>query len=80
MEGKIDKNGYLWIKRNRRFKLQNCPYSNAAIVAACGDWCPLFVEPYVANNHKGGSWDLPLCESLLFFNTFTDERGQNDTI
>lgn len=38
MTGKIDKGGYLLIKRRNVFKPQFCPHGDDA----CGDWCPLF--------------------------------------
>lgn len=44
---RINKNGYLSIKRKEVIKYQLCclqPQS-ATNVVKCGDWCPLFGEP-----------------------------------
>jgi hypothetical protein len=41
---KIDKNGWLQIKRKKKLKPQYCPFTPGD-EEPCGDWCPLFNEP-----------------------------------
>jgi len=41
MQGKISKDGSLYVERKGTLKIQICPHSNSAY---CGDWCPLFQE------------------------------------
>ena len=49
MEFKIDKSGFLEIKRAGKWKKQFCPFAESGDGGAtpdpCGDWCPLFDEP-----------------------------------
>jgi len=49
----IDERGYLHLKRGDQLKLQCCPIAtdgSREIQPPCGDWCPLFGEPYAWNN------------------------------
>ena len=84
MKGKIWINGHLMILRGREMSPQNCPYAPAT----CGDWCPLFGEPYPhtcarsaldLSTELTGKTALSLCHKTLIFDEFTDEReGGND--
>jgi len=89
MKGKIWIDGHLMILRGREMSPQNCPYAQRH--TPCGDWCPLFGEPYPhterANPTNGldrrmvetGQTVLMLCQTALIFDEFTDEReGGND--
>ena len=89
MKGKIWIDGHLMILRGREMSPQNCPYAQRH--TPCGDWCPLFGEPYPhterANPTNGldrrmvetGHAALSLCHKTLIFDEFTDEReGGND--
>lgn len=67
MEGKIDKNGNLEIKRKNKWKYMYCPYSDTG--EGCGDWCALFGEPVWS-----GSCKIGLCHKIITFRNFTDER------
>ena len=94
MKGKIDINGWLRIERGGKERLQECPFMQKAfevndiVIAPCGDWCPLFVEPMdntlswtTVDGHIGGhkTTELELCRKKLYFDEFTDERvGGND--
>lgn len=40
----IDEKGFLWIERHGEPKAQYCPHSAEEV--NCGDWCPLFGEPW----------------------------------
>ena len=44
MNAKINKEGYLEIERAGEMRTQACPMVMKDI--QCGDWCPLFGEPY----------------------------------
>lgn len=50
MDFKIDKDGFLSIKRGNKFKEQLCPLTEKA--RNCGDWCPLFGEPHKQYDEK----------------------------
>jgi len=88
MKGKIWIDGHLMILRGREMSPQNCPYAQRH--TPCGDWCPLFGEPYPHTkraNPNGldrrmvetGQTVLMLCQTALIFDEFTDEReGGND--
>ena len=77
MEGKIDKQGNLWILRGGVLKQQWCPKKTEG---PCGGWCPKFGEPYrsyilgnMGDEIHGAS--LGLCErDQLFFTELEDER------
>jgi hypothetical protein len=60
-DGKIDKDGFLEIKRGNTYKTQMCPFNTDIVTnedggfvknmapggASCGDWCPQFGEPAI---------------------------------
>ena len=65
LKGYIKLNGSLSIERNGKPKEQFCPFSEFS--NACGDWCPLFVEPIdISAEEKEGY--LKLCNGYVFFN------------
>lgn len=78
MNGKINKVGVLVIERNGVPVPQICPYSHSNAVA-CGHWCPLFGEPEKPERSDTiiNVW-LQICEQVLQFKNFNDERGKND--
>jgi len=80
MKIKINKDGYLLIKRGKDFSPQFCPRQAGYIY--CGDWCPLFGEPKIFKdpNTKELKICLPLCEKLLECNqnTFEDQRPKGE--
>jgi hypothetical protein len=84
MKGKIDKYGFLNIFRKDDYKVCDCPYSTANDnVMHCGDWCPLFGEPWEEERFvddgfqdtvKTGRTEIELCKRDLQFDEFEDER------
>jgi hypothetical protein len=79
MNGKIDKDGHLSIERAWVMKSTLCPFDNPSDEeyrkpVQCGDWCPLFGEPWPLSDKSEKHW-LHLCHRELEFETFTDERG-----
>ena len=100
MNGKIDTDGFLSIERAGVMKEQLCPYMNNEIktyggqtgryisstlqMRPCGDWCPLFDEPYSYKKFKDSNrvgyfimWCVPICNSKSWdFTTLTDERSK----
>jgi len=79
MEGKIDKHGFLWIKRKGKFVIQVCPFTQNE--TKCGHWCPQFGEPTLyeagleSTNDIIREWFLSICQGkTLVFNKFEDER------
>lgn len=72
MEGKIDAEGSLYIKRGRKLKSMECPWD---FPHGCGDHCPHFGEPN--RNDEGVILVRLTCGTFakLFFNAFTDDRG-----
>ena len=83
MKGKIWIDGHLMILRGREMSPQNCPYAPAT----CGDWCPLFGEPYPhtcarsaldLSTELTGKTALSLCHKTLIFDEFTDEREKTN--
>ena len=64
---KLNNKGNLFIERAGKFKIQGCPYYHKE--AACGDWCPLFVECEGC---------LELCESTICYDEMIDERKKDD--
>ena len=79
MEGKIDKHGFLWIKRKGKFVIQACPFTQDEV--KCGHWCPQFGEPQSRKTKIDltgkviQSCHLPIClGKTLVFNKFEDER------
>lgn len=92
MKGRIDICGNLYIERAVT-KAQFCPVHDNDLdgrLYKCGDWCPLFGEPYPhterANPTNGldrrmvetGQTVLMLCQTALIFDEFTDEREKTD--
>ena len=89
MKGKIWIDGHLMILRGREMSPQNCPYAQA-IGTTCGDWCPLFGEPYPHTERRNhfnaldlsteltGKTALSLCHKTLIFDEFTDEREETN--
>ena len=67
---KIDKDGYLCIKRSKDYKIQACPHHEDC---PCGDHCPLFREPHKSPNT--GTMQISLCHTEIVCETFVDERG-----
>ena len=87
MKGRINKYGNLYIERAGIEKAQVCPFlDHDNIFDRCGDWCPLFGEPYPhterANPTNGldrrmvetGHTALSLCHKTLIFDEFAFER------
>lgn len=73
MKGKIDEKGRLCIERRGGIKRQVCPYCDGS-GESCGDWCPLFREPFKPLDD--GRTAVKLCNcSEWWFDEFTDERG-----
>jgi hypothetical protein len=74
MNGKINLSGYLMIEREAgEFKYQDCPFTHAD--CGCGDWCPLFGEPHLAELQHQTL--LGICNFRTFcFDNFTDERSK----
>ena len=72
---KINKEGHLEIKRAGKFKLQSCPYKPE--FHFCGDWCPLFYEPYMDISENKATVHLSICDNILKVsnNFFQDERN-----
>jgi|GEM_PF-2613672 len=80
MEGKIDKDGVLWIDRKGTMKKQNCPKYEFGV---CCDECPFFEEPTpelefmpYSEGVLTGRMQIKLCEKTLTFFKLTDERGK----
>ena len=70
---KIDKNGWLWLKRKGKYKAQYCPYQPKEV--RCGDWCPNFEAP----DFYWGYYNLQICQSqILQTETLIDEREGSD--
>lgn len=95
MKGRINKYGNLCIERAGIEKAQVCPFLDHDNIFddrfyRCGDWCPLFGEPYPhterANRTNGldrrmvatGKTVLTLCQTALIFDEFTDEREETN--
>lgn len=90
MKGKIDKKGNLYIERDSRHDgAVYCPFQQTDLSGkdvTCGDWCPLFGEPYPHTERASptngldrrmvetGQTVLSLCHTTLIFDEFTDER------
>lgn len=65
VRGKIDEDGFLWLRRGDEHKKMLCPFDAGAV--NCGDWCALFGEPW--------GDELKLCHTTLDFKV-TDLRGK----
>jgi hypothetical protein len=77
MKIEIDKNGYLHIERAGRMKKQSCPCRSGKLgeFMECGDWCPLFSEPFYTDENR--IVHIGLCHrTKISCKTadFTDER------
>lgn len=71
MKGKISVYGFLEIERVGDMKRQFCPMGRGEY--SCGDWCPMFEEPYVSKIH--GNTVVSICANRqLCFSDFEDER------
>jgi hypothetical protein len=78
MKGKIDINGWLYIERAGEIKEQICPINHADI--NCGDWRPLFQEPYYYTDEESHIvfTVLKICKQSIFFKQLEDERGDRE--
>jgi len=82
MEGKINNNGELYIKRGLGYRQQECKHKADLDYTACGDSCPLFGEPTFTLVQERMWPSLPahyakleLCGGkILYFTNFKDER------
>jgi hypothetical protein len=79
MEGKINERGRLIIMRKREDVLEEmdavCPFDQDGPM--CGQWCALFGEPKdvdVGNLSEIFFTELSLCNKVLVFSKFEDER------
>ena len=72
MEGKINKDGRLCIKRGSKFVRQYCHSMPTTynLQRECNDTCVLFGEPETC----GDTHRLVICKKTFFFKPFTDER------
>jgi hypothetical protein len=69
-EGKIDKDGYLWIKRGSKMLTQYCCYTG--FTEACRHYCPALSDPVKDDDGRMGLW---LCGgTYILFDKFVDER------
>ncbi len=75
MKIKITKDGLFMIERAGKLKLQICPF-NEHIGDRCGDWCPMFSEPFFFKSRKKDMVQLTLCQTSFILNgkDFADER------
>ncbi len=95
MKGRINQYGNLYIERVRGENAQICPFHDHDNVFygrfyRCGDWCPLFGEPYPHTERRNhfnaldlsteltGKTALSLCHKTLIFDEFTDEREETN--
>lgn len=74
---RIDKHGMLWRDRAGQMKEQRCPYGRNGV--RCGDWCPLFQEPYFC--HLTETFALQLCRTYMYLaaKDFEDLREREGT-
>ena len=78
-KARINKNGYLLIKRAKEFKSQLCPKQKVDAEfgsVGCGDWCPLFGEIEDVKDRQKViiGQKLTLC-SGAFIGRINDNRG-----
>lgn len=74
MKIEIDKNGNLLVARAGQMKGQYCPFYRES---TCGDWCPLFSEPFYTDENR--IVHIGLCHrTKISCKTadFTDERKE----
>lgn len=83
MKGMINEAGVLHIERKRDNNCLSgsliparCPFDRTE----CGDWCPLFGEPYPPTECRNpfSFASLSLCHKTLIFDEFTDEREETN--
>lgn len=73
----IDMYGQLEIERNGQLKAQYCPKATPnGDRGRCGDWCPMFGEPFPIGNVKN-EYTLVLCEGVRIDGEFKDERSKD---
>ena len=83
MDGKINKDGFLCIKRRGKYRVQVCPFSAVSTggsytsrsVVSCGDHCALFGEVEINESIDVGdsyneNYSLELCHKTLSFGEF----------
>lgn len=68
LEGKINSDGALCIKRAGVLKKQACPFKDDV---DCGDKCPLLQEPRWISK---SSCSLNICKTAFHFDVFHDQR------
>jgi len=71
---KIDRKGCLWVRRGNELKMQFCPFQSLEEDVYCGDWCPLFGEPFILFDAT-----LKICQDKELrcqIEEFIDERTQ----
>lgn len=77
MKIEIDNEGFLCLERGGVLKEQYCPHCHG-VMDQCGDWCPLFSEPF-----KNGYQDqivIHLCNGKSItqkWEDYTDRRTHN---
>lgn len=75
MKGKIDTEGMLSIERKDKTKRQWCPYDSSEYTSRCGDYCPLFGEPYLCVDVTG-KIAIQLCRRRILFDELEDQREE----
>lgn len=78
MKGKINRAGFLKLKRGIEYKVQCCKKYREE---HCGDYCLSFKEPkniahitIVYPERKQATVKLKICDEVLYFTNFVDER------
>lgn len=72
MKGEITKDGSLVLERAGVIKTQACPRDPTEGGCDCGDWCPLFGDPYKGTNDLSC---LKLCDGAIWgFSDFKYHR------
>jgi len=75
MKIKITNDGFLLLERKGLFKSQFCCFG-VDQNSFCGDWCPLFGEPFPSNIIDWNNLDsLSLCNKILT-GEIIDERDE----
>jgi hypothetical protein len=69
LKGILNENGCIDIERAGKLKSQYCPEQHNT-ESKCGDWCPLFGEPY----QNGQYITVRLCIGSLNFSQLDDYR------
>ena len=75
---KIEKKGFLWLRRAEEWREQYCPFATAGYFR-CGDWCPLFGEPSFYNEGEDKTVYIEICNGGTLgclAKDFVDERGE----